>query len=485
MGVYHQLYNGWSDMGKPCIDSLEGQIDYGGLHSGVLAACTRLSSLGACPGDVVCLQLPKSRLMLELVLAGMAMGCPVLPLNDSYTPREVAYFVRDSGASLAVLARSAGMDGLPAKVVSADEFISLPSASLAGLPPEPPDTGLAVLLYTSGTTGEPKGAMISHGNILALVRGLHSAWRWSSRDRLLHALPLFHVHGLFVAQLAALHAGACSIWMDRFDPVEAVRLIGERKASVFMGVPTLYQRLLSLPEKQEWGLGSMRLFTSGSAPLPAAIHEAFTARTGHRILERYGMTEAGIVLSNPYEGLRKPGAVGFPVCGAEVGVFGPAGEPLPRGEVGEIRMRGPSVVRGYLGRPAQTAASFAGGWLRSGDLGSIDADGYFRIAGRAKDLVISGGMNVYPLEVEAVLREHPGVIDAAVIGVPDPGWGERVVALAVARPGLDNGELVSFTKERLAPYKRPKEIRLVEALPRNAMGKVQKERIRREWAPLQ
>jgi malonyl-CoA/methylmalonyl-CoA synthetase len=483
MGVYHQLYHSWTEHGNLCIDSSEGRLSYGQLHGRVLETCGRLRGLGVVPGDVICLQLPKSHLMLELILSGMALGCPVLPLNESYTAREVEYYLRDSGAALAILPERHCRNGLSAHLVPSGSFECLPSVEDKNLPPEPAESDLAVLLYTSGTTGEPKGAMISHGNILALIRGLHDAWHWSSTDRLLHVLPLFHVHGLFVAQLCALYAQASTIWMQRFEPAAAVRLIREKEASVFMGVPAHYQRLLSLPVEQKWNLGSMRLFTSGSAPLPASSHHAFHLRTGHRILERYGMTEAGIVLSNPYGGERRPGAVGFPVCGSEIGIFDPdTCERLPPGAVGEVWIRGPSVVSGYLNRPSQTASSFFGDWLRSGDLGCVDSSGYHCIAGRAKDLVISGGMNVYPLEVEAVLREHPLVLDAAVIGVPDSEWGEKVVAFAVGLDGLEPEALRIFALSRLAPYKCPKEIRLAEELPRNAMGKVQKERLRRGWS---
>lgn len=469
----------------------EASLTYGELQERVRKAARWLSDRGVEPGDIVALQMPRSLAFLELHLAALALGVATLPLNTAYPPRELRYYLDDSGARLAVVlpehAAEVQVDGAEVHPEGAQLRAELDSAQPMSLPGALPDDTLAVLLYTSGTTGRPKGAMLSHANVRATVDALVEAWRWEPDDVLLHVLPLFHVHGLFVAQHAALRAGATSLWADRFDPEEALARIERDRVTIFMGVPTLYSRWLALPRRGRPELSTMRLFTSGSAPLPARDHRAFEEWTGHRILERYGMTEVGIVLSNPYDGERRPGAVGFPVPGASARVVAPGtGAPCAQGEVGEIRIAGPSVFGGYLGRPDKTAESLVDGWMCSGDLGYADEDGYFHVVGRIKDMILSGGLNVYPAEVEAVLNGHPDVAEAAVVGVLDPDLGERVVASVVVGPGreLDAAAMVAWCRSRLAPYKCPKVIRAITALPRNAMGKVQKEELREAWAGL-
>ena len=465
--LYPLLRQRWTQPDRTAITFDGADISYAALDARVRRALGWLRAQGLGRGDTVALQLGRDPLFLELHLAALAGGMVTLPLNPDYTPREVQHYLDDARPRLALLhpdpvALRAALDATPAAEVLDDAGLEAP----------------AVLCYTSGTTGRPKGAVISQGNILGTVAGLHTAWQWSAQDTLLHVLPLFHIHGLFVAQYGALYAGARSLWMARFDPARALEHMQHDGVTVFMGVPTLYSRLLALPP-QPVELSGMRLFTSGSAPLPARVHAAFEARFGHRILERYGMTEVGIVLSNPIDpAARRPGAVGLPLPGVEVRICDPDGTPLPDGAVGELRIRGPGVIREYLGLPEQTAAVLVDGWMRSGDLGYRDEEGYIRLAGRAKDLIISGGLNVYPAEVEGVLLEHPAVAQAAVLGLPDPDWGERVVAAVVLQGVADGEALLAHCAARLAGYKRPRQVFVVPDLPRNALGKVQKEPLR-------
>jgi len=339
---------------------------------------------------------------------------------------------------------------------------------------------LAAFLYTSGTTGRSKGAMLSHGNMASNAAALRDSWRFTAEDRLLHALPIFHTHGLFVATNVTLMTGSSMILLPRFDAGEIIRLLP--KATVMMGVPTFYTRLLSRPDFTRDLVAHMRLFVSGSAPLSAETHREFQDRTGHAILERYGMTETNMNTSNPYDGERIPGSVGFPLPGVEVRVADPdSGRELPQGEIGMIEIRGPNVFKGYWRMPEKTKAEFRDdGFFVSGDLGFYDERGYLRISGRGKDLIISGGFNVYPAEVEGAIEALPGVAECAVIGVPHPDFGEGVVAVVIPKPGaqLDEREMQKALTSELAKYKLPKRIYVTDNLPRNAMGKVQKKDLR-------
>ncbi len=490
MGFLHRLRERWGDPGALALGGHgfpEGGLSFAELEARIGRAAGWLRAQGLGQGDVLALQMPRTPAFLELHLGALALGVVTLPLNPAYPPVELQWYLDDAQVALAVVLdpaqvagrRAVGAEGLGARLAG------IPTVDLDSLE-EPDEDELAVLLYTSGTTGRPKGALISHRNLRGTVEGLHRAWGWRRDDHLLHALPLFHVHGLFVAQHGALWAAARCTWLERFDPAEAMAVMERLACTVFMGVPTFYHRFLALPEDVRPRLRRMRLFTSGSAPLPAAEHRAFRSRFGLEIVERYGMTEVGIVLSNPLDGERRPGAVGFPLPGVEAKVVDRETEaPVDVDVVGEIRIRGPGVVRGYLRRPDKTREALTeDGWMRTGDLGKVDADGYFHVVGRAKDLVISGGLNVYPGEVEAVLREHPSVSQAAVVGIPDPDWGERVVAAVVLQGGeeLDESGLVAHCRERLAPYKCPKQVHAIAELPRNAMGKVQKHRLRTDLA---
>jgi malonyl-CoA/methylmalonyl-CoA synthetase len=469
----------WSESDLP----IPKAWSYGELAKQIDQARGWLKQRALGPGDTLALQLPRHPALLTLALAALSEGMVLLPLNPAYTPRELRYALQDSGAKRAVLLK-AGFEALREDPPCAMEQAGTLAMSLKYAPPATapapdwPESTPALLLYTSGTTGKPKGALSSHGNLQASIQSLHQAWAWQASDVQLHALPLFHVHGLVVAQLVALWAGARTLWLPKFNADEVWSAIPEHGVSVFMGVPTFHHRLLQ--SKVQADLSTMRLFTSGSAPLPAPVHAAFEQRTGLRILERYGMSEVGIVLSNPYSGERRAGTVGQPLPGVRAKVTDlESGEELGPDQIGEIRIAGPSVMLGYLGLPEQTQAAIGDGWMHTGDLGKLSADGYCSIVGSAGDLVISGGLHVYPREVETVLLEHPGVLEVAVVGVPHAEWGEQVVGLFVGE--ADPAQLLAWAREQLAGFKCPKELRVAAALPRNAMGKVQKSTIRADW----
>jgi len=341
---------------------------------------------------------------------------------------------------------SPGLDGLPA-------------AGDAPIDTAGPDD-VALLIYTSGTTGTPKGVPMSHANLLASAEAVRFAWRWTPQDRLVLALPLYHMHGLGVGLHGTLVTGATAVLHDRFDPDQVIDAV-TGGASMFFGVPTMWTRLASHPRVEE--LATLRLGVSGSAPLPPDLHLALAERIGRPPLERYGMSETAMLTSNPYEGERRAGSVGFPLPGVDARLA--AG--------GEIEVRGPNVFRGYLHRPEATAEAFDGDWFRTGDLGEVDADGYLHIVGRSKELIISGGFNVFPREVEDVLRACPGVVDACVVGVPEPEWGERVTAFVVGE--TDEATLHAWVVDRLVTYKRPRRWERIDEVPRNAMGKMQRD----------
>jgi malonyl-CoA/methylmalonyl-CoA synthetase len=438
-------------------------LTYGELDARSRSVAGRFARAGLRPGDRVLMSAAASAHLVVAYVAAQRLGLVVVPVNGAYTRREVAYILGDARPSGAIVddAERAGWMREAGVVVGPE--VDLPDG------PEPElDDGrgdhLALIAYTSGTTGAPKGAMLSSANLLASATAVRIAWRWTARDRLVLALPLFHIHGLGVGLHGTLVAGASAVLLPRFE-VDAVLDAAERyDATLFFGVPTMYARLAASPRAGE--LGRLRLCVSGSAPLPADLHRALEERAGQRVLERYGMTETAMNVSNPYDGERRAGSVGLPLPGVE----------LRLAADGEIELRGPNVFRGYWEREQATAESFTeDGWFRTGDLGSLDADGYLRIEGRSKELIITGGYNVYPREVEDVLREHPGVADAAVAGLPDAEWGEVVAAWVVsAGEGLDLEALRAFAAERLAGYKRPRRIRIVPELPRNALGKVLK-----------
>ena len=452
-----------------------------------------LIEAGAVRGDRVAVQVEKSPACLFLYLGCLRAGLVYLPLNTAYQRSELTYFLQDARPSIVVckpesidLMRELSAAATPVLTLDGEGRGSLADAA-AALPSEfvtvdsAPDD-VAVILYTSGTTGRSKGAMVTHRNLLSNARALIDCWRFSERDVLLHALPVFHIHGLFVANHCALLSGARVLWHRKFDPALVLRDLP--RATVMMGVPTFYTRLLAQPQFDREVCRNMRLFISGSAPLLLETFKDFQARTGQTILERYGMSEAGMICSNPLDAQRRGGSVGFPLPGVSVRVANEQDRPLTRGEVGGIQLKGENVFAGYWHMPEKTREEFTvDGYFRTGDVGTIDADGYVSIVGRAKDLIISGGYNVYPKEIELALDALSGVAESAVIGVPHPDFGEAVVAVVVARKDakLDPVAMIAELKKNFANYKVPKQVHVVEDLPRNAMGKVQKALLRERY----
>jgi len=453
---------------------------------------------GVEPGDRVAVQVEKSPEALILYLAALRAGAVYLPLNTAYTLAELEYFLSDAEPKVVVCdtAKRGGIEAIARKCgVAAVETLDASGrgslgeaatgapADFADVPRR--DSDLAAILYTSGTTGRSKGAMMTHRNLASNALTLAKVWRFSGRDVLLHALPIYHTHGLFVATNVMMIAGGSMLFLPRFDPDEVLRLLP--RATTMMGVPTFYVRLLQHRSLDRARCAHMRLFISGSAPLLAETQREFLARTGHAILERYGMTETGMNTSNPYEGERIAGTVGFPLPGVEIRITDPGtGRALPNGEVGVIEIRGPNVFAGYWRMPEKTAAEFHGGFFVSGDLGKVDERGYVSIVGRDKDLIITGGFNVYPKEIETEIDALPGVMESTVIGVPHPDFGEGVTAVVVKDKGanLTEQSILSALESRLAKFKLPKRVIFVDDFPRNAMGKLQKNILRDRYAEI-
>ena len=472
-------------------------VSYGAAEQGAARYAALLAGLGLAPGDRVAVQVEKSPEALLLYLGCLRAGLVYLPLNSAYQEGEIAYFL-ENAEPRAVVAQPRSLPWLVPlaerlgirNVFGLDEHgrgslvdaaRSAP-ARFATIPRAGDD--LAAILYTSGTTGRSKGAMISHRNLASNAQVLHQAWGFRPGDVLVHMLPLFHVHGLFVACHCMLMNGGPMRFYPKFDAGRA--LADFRASTVFMGVPTFYTRLLAELGLTREATASMRLFVSGSAPLLAETHVEFEQRTGQRILERYGMTETGMLTSNPLQGERRAGSVGPPLPGTGVRVVDDDGRDLPPGENGHVQVRGANVFAGYWRMPEKNAEEFtADGWFRTGDMGSLSADGYLTIAGRSKDLIITGGYNVYPKEIEMALDELPGVKESAVVGLPHPDFGEAVTAVVVAAPGAKptEGDLIAALKGRLANFKVPKRVHVVDELPRNAMGKVQKNVLRDRYKP--
>lgn len=448
--------------------------------------------LGLKPGDRLAARVDKSPEALFLYLAALRFGLVYLPLNTDYRQQELAYFFQDAEPAL-VVGRpgdestlgallppgthlyTLGRDGtLPQAAAAADAFTDCRTVDLH-------DT--AAIVYTSGTTGRPKGAMISHDNLANNAETLAAAWGFSDDDVLLHVLPLFHVHGLFVACHCVLWSGSGIRFLHDAGVDNMLRHLPD--TTVMMGVPTHYTRLLNSRLFNRDICRRIRLFVSGSAPLLPQTFRDFEQRTGHRILERYGMTETGMNTSNPLNGRRRPGTVGPPLPGVAIRIVDRDGAPVPPGETGALQVRGPNVFKGYWGRPGKTAEEFTGdGYFITGDLASRDEDGYVRIEGRDKDLIVSGGYNVYPKEIELCIDGMPGIAESAVIGVPDADFGEAVCAVIVPGPGepVSEKSVIAYCKDRLAGFKAPKSVRIIKQLPRNAMGKVQKNLLREQFS---
>ncbi|MFT6073852.1 MAG: malonyl-CoA/methylmalonyl-CoA synthetase [Yoonia sp.] len=455
-----------------------------------------MTKAGLEPGDRLAVQIEKSPEALAVYAACAQTGVIFLPLNTGYTAAELDYFIGNSGAKLVVVTdRAAGALAPVATSYDAMLFTLNPdgTGSFPDLAKDQPDTfepvtrapdDLAAFLYTSGTTGRSKGAMLTQANLVSNAQTLADYWRFTDADVLLHALPIFHTHGLFVASNATLIAGGSMIFLPKLDMDQMIGFMPQ--ASTMMGVPTFYTRLLDDDRFTAELTAHMRLFVSGSAPLLAETHVRFENRTGHRILERYGMTETNMNTSNPYDGERRAGTVGFPLPGVELKVTDPAtGATVPNGEIGQIEVRGPNVFQGYWQMPEKTAEELrADGFFITGDLGLIAADGYVTIVGRNKDLIISGGYNIYPKEIELILDDQPGVLESAVIGVPHPDFGESVIGLLVAEPGADisTDDIMATLNDQLARFKQPKKLIVMPDFPRNTMGKLQKNVLREQFA---
>jgi malonyl-CoA/methylmalonyl-CoA synthetase len=456
-------------------------------HSARIAAV--FAAIGARPGDRVASQVERSPEALALFLACLRAGLVYVPINPALTSTEVAYYIADSEPRILVVDPAREREHAAPNVRTLDAtgggtLIDAARSQPGALPAHPAGADdLALLLYTSGTTGKPKGAMLTHGNLASNVRTLCEQWRFTKDDVLLHALPLSHVHGLVVALGCAWQSGCTTRLLARFDPEQVIRELAT--ATVFMGVPTHYTRLLAEPALDRDACCSMRLFVSGSAPLAASTFAEFERRTGHPILERYGMTETLMIASNPYDGARVAGSVGFPLAGVDVRVTDANGRVVATDTAGVVEVRGPNVCSGYWRAPEKTSGAFRDGWFITGDVGRVDGDGRVWLEGRASDLIISGGYNVYPREIEDALLALEGVTDAAVFGVPHPQWGEAVVAALCARSStMEEARVLAALRERLAGYKLPKRIVVLDALPRNAMGKVQKQELRARYATL-
>jgi malonyl-CoA/methylmalonyl-CoA synthetase len=495
--LFSRLFDGLDDPGRLAIETLDGQrITYGDLIARAGQMANVLVSRGVKPGDRVAAQTEKSVPGLVLYLAAVRAGAVYLPLNTAYTLNELEYFITDAEPSLVVCdpSKAVGIGVIAAKVgakvetLGGDGLGSLTDAAAEAKPEfvtvARADDDLAAILYTSGTTGRSKGAMLTHDNLASNSLSLVGYWRFTDKDVLIHALPIYHTHGLFVASNVTLFARAAMIFLPKFDPELIIKLMA--RATVMMGVPTFYTRLLQSPALTKESTAHMRLFVSGSAPLLADTHREWFARTGHAVLERYGMTETNMNTSNPYDGDRVPGAVGHALPGVSVRVTDPeTGKPLAAESIGMIEVKGPNVFKGYWRMPEKTKAEFRGdGFFITGDLGKIDRAGYVHILGRGKDLVISGGFNVYPKEIESEIDAMPGVIEAAVIGVPHADFGEGVTAVVVCdrNAGVDEAAVLKALDGRLAKFKMPKRVIFVEELPRNAMGKVQKNILRDTYA---
>jgi malonyl-CoA/methylmalonyl-CoA synthetase len=498
--LYDVISSRFASPDKAFIENHDGSVTtYGDLAEGSARMAGTLAKLGVEPGDRVAVQVEKSPEAILLYLGCIRAGAIFLPLNTAYTPNEIEYFLTDaqprvfvcdpaSYSKMAPVARKAGVPHVATLGVARDGTLADSYRSAAPTfndETRGPDD-LAAILYTSGTTGRSKGAMLTHDNLASNAKTLVDYWKFTPDDVLIHALPIYHTHGLFVATNTLLLAGGTMLFLPKLD-ADAILKVMPRATSM-MGVPTFYTRLLAHPGLTDEAVKAMRLFISGSAPLLAETHREWKARTGHAILERYGMTETNMNTSNPYEGDRVPGAVGFPLPGVSLRITDPeTAAPIAQGEIGMIEVKGPNVFKGYWRMPEKTAAEFRpDGYFITGDLGKIDGRGYVHIVGRGKDLVISGGFNVYPKEVEDEIDAIPGVIESAVIGIPHADFGEGVTAVVVKDKAskIDEKAVTAALDGRLAKFKQPKRVIFVDDLPRNTMGKVQKNVLRDTYAKL-
>ncbi|MFL2528324.1 MAG: AMP-binding protein [Candidatus Azotimanducaceae bacterium] len=486
--AYNFFFSGVKE-GSAFIRNPQGQILYTYEDFAAITGmyANFLLETGLKPGDRVMVQVAKSPECLMFYFACMQAGCIYVPLNTSYKTDELAYFIEDAKPSMILCEpkqRNQFHELSDAHIFSMDSNgiidADLPSLDSQFEPLDRSDDDVAVIIYTSGTTGRPKGAMITHANIKSNVATLSDYWEWRTEDILLHALPIFHIHGLFVASHLPVLNGSPIIFLDHFDAKQIAPLLYE--STVYMGVPTNYTRLLAQPELTKQSCSNMRIFISGSAPLLVSTFEEFKLRTGHTIVERYGMSETGMNISNPIHRKRKAGTVGFPLPGIECRIVDDNDQKVGINSTGNLEIRGPNIFKGYWNMPDRTASEFsAEGFFRTGDLAQEDAEGYISIVGRSKDMIISGGLNIYPKEIEDVLDFMDGIEESAIIGLPDPDYGEAVSAIIVkdSSSRITSEQVKVFIKENLASFKTAKHVFFVDELPRNTMGKVQKNTLRK------
>jgi long-chain acyl-CoA synthetase len=464
-----------SEPHAPAVADDAATLDNAAFADRVARAAALLDRLGVGAGDVVALAMPNRVELIIALFAAWRLGAAATPVNPALTPTEMQYQVDDAGAKVVI---GDGLE-LDATVVDVDALAAEPSIHRA--PVEPRPAALALLIYTSGTTGKPKGVMLDHANIAAMCDMTRAGLGITAVDHSLLILPLFHVNGIVVGTLTPLLAGGRVTVAGRFSPKIFVELVERTRPTYFSAVPAIYAMLTSIPEAETADTSSLRLVVCGAAPMPAELIARVEDVLGVALVEGYGLSEGSCASTlNPYDGVRKPGTVGLPLPGQEVRVVDQLGNPVPQGERGEIVIRGANVMRGYLNRPADTAKTIVDGWLHTGDVGVFDEDGYLRIVDRIKDMIIRGGENIYPKEVETALYSHDGVLEAAVVGRPDDVLGEVVVAYIAVRPAaaIAVEELEALCAEQLAKYKRPVAIEILDGLPKNAIGKIDKPALR-------
>jgi long-chain acyl-CoA synthetase len=471
-----------SDPRGPCLADGRRVLDNAGFAAEVRRLSGALVEMGVGPGDVVAVVLANSVELVSIMFAAWRLGAVLTPVNPALTRPEAQYQVADSGAQLVVVDESSWSkveDGV-ARVCAVDELLRRDVATAVKARSTEPDE-LALMIYTGGTTGRPKGVMLDHANLVATAAMIVDWFEMTAADRCLLVLPLFHVNGIMVSVVSPLVAGGCTVIAPRFDPTTFWDLVERVRPTFFSAVPTIYAMLTGLPPEVRPDTASLRCVVCGAAPMPAAAIAEFEDRYGVPILEGYGQSEGTVVTTaNPLRGLHKPGTVGLPLPGQEVRVVGKDDEPLPSGQVGQVTVRGPNVMRGYLGKPAETAETLRGGWLHTGDLGRFDQDGYLILVDRLKDMIIRGGENIYPKEIEDALYAHPSVFEAAVVGQADPLFGEQPVAFVVLRPGLpvEPDELIEHCTHVLAKFKVPRAVFVEADLPKTPIGKIAKPELR-------
>lgn len=465
---------------RPCVRDARVDLSYREFGDRVDAAAEQFAALGVGPGDVVATMLPNRVELLITVMAAWRLGAAATPINPSFTATEAGFQAGDSGTALVVTADTSMTLG-DAALLDVEELASTPSGSLPPAETAPGD--LALLVYTSGSTGRPKGVMLDHANLEAMVASMGAAIGIGADDHCLLVLPLFHVNAICVSFLTPLSVGARLSVLERFHPVEFLNAVETLRPTYFSAVPTIYSHLTALPAEVTPDVSSVRFAICGAAPAPPALLSAVEERFGFAMVEGYGLSEGTCASTcNPVHGIRKPGTVGPALPGQEVAVVGPDGEPVPAGERGEVVIRGANVMRGYLNRPEASAEALASGWLHTGDVGVLDEDGYLRIVDRIKDLIIRGGENLYPKEIENVLHGAPGIAEAAVVGGPDPVYGEVPIAFVAATPGgaVDVDAVLAHSRAHLTKVKLPVEIHVLDALPKNPVGKIDKPTLRRQ-----